>query len=74
MRGYDLFAAQLREALSGLPERDREMAFAAKMHELDLVVAEDWVAIRTMLESQESTSSERVEQGLLYYQGWLHTS
>ena len=71
--GYDVFAAQLRQALAAVPEADREAAFAQQIHSLDLVVAEDWPAVEAMLAAEEGATPERVTQGMVYYRGWLHT-
>jgi uncharacterized protein len=73
VRGYDVFSGQLRQALSGLPEADRDAAFARQIHSLDLVVAEDWPAVEAMLAAEDGATPERVEQGMIYYRGWLHT-
>lgn len=71
--GYEVLSAQLRQALAGLPEADREAAFAQQIHSLDLVVARDWPAVEAMLEAEEGATPERVAQGMVYYRGWLHT-
>jgi pimeloyl-ACP methyl ester carboxylesterase len=73
VRGYDVFAGQLRAALAGLPEADRDAAYAQQIQSLDLVVAEDWPAIEAMLAAEEGATPEHVAQGMLYYRGWLHT-
>jgi pimeloyl-ACP methyl ester carboxylesterase len=71
--GYKVFAGQLRQALAGLPEADREAAFAQQIHALDLVLAEDWPAIKAMLAAEDGATPEYVAQGMIDYRGWLHT-
>ncbi len=83
--GYRILSWQLDNLLAGsnLTEAQKAAAHAQEIRSLDWVVAEDWISLQSHLrdqyaamprEQQEAIGSvsEFIEQGMLYYQGWLY--
>lgn len=82
--GYEVLSGQLRDAVAGLPEAEREAAYASRIADLDLVVAEDWPALEARLRSehasmpaeaqaQAGSADDHAAMGMIFYRGWLHT-
>lgn len=83
--GYRILSWQLDNLLAGsnLTEAQKAAAHAQEIRSLDWVVGEDWISLQSHLRDQYAAMpqeqreaigsvSEFIEQGMLYYQGWLY--
>jgi pimeloyl-ACP methyl ester carboxylesterase len=83
--GFRILSWQLDNLLAGsnLTEDQKAAAHAQEIRSLEWVVGEDWISLQAHLRDQYAampeaqrdaigSESEFIEQGMLYYQGWLY--